>query len=221
MNNLKIVMAQTNKFWTVLAFIFLYLGLAIPGPLHFSGNVFTSFCMFCEQTEEYSQFRQVNHFLRGFFSLSVALIIYAQWKRIIAIMSIVAVIYFPINDLHEYIQTGEYHSVYLFLPLIVKAVSEPWVLWMFYSSYEMLLMLIGAMIALINYGLIHKVSHYNPRIVVPVFALFFIGFSAVFMIIFKQSFGMITIHNGIIFGLAVLFGLRFFITEVPKKSMNL
>jgi hypothetical protein len=152
-----------NKLWTVLAFVFLYLSLVIPGPLDFSGNVFINYpCMFCVETEEYLQFIRINHFMRGFFSLSVALIIYAQWARIIAVMVIVAILYSPLNDLYVYILTGEYHGVYLIFPFIFNVFSEPSNTWWFYSNDKMFQMLTGTTTALISYALVHKYSNNNP-----------------------------------------------------------
>jgi hypothetical protein len=214
-------MQKTNKLCTVLAFIFLYLSLVIPGPLYFIGNVFVNYpCMLCVETEEYLQFIRINHYLRGFFSLSVALIIYAQWTRIVAVIVVVAIIYSPLNDLNEYILAGEYHAVYLVFPLIFNAFSEPSITWGFYNNYEMFLMLIGTATALISYALIHKFSNNNLRIVIPVFALFIIGFSGIYIYIFEQPFQMITTSTGILFTLGVMIGLRYFIIGTPNKSFN-
>lgn len=199
-----------NNLWVVLAFIFLYLSIVLPGPLQFSGSVFVNFpCMYCVETEDNLQFIRINHFMRGFLSLSVALVIYAQWTRIIAVIFIIAIIYFPHNDLLENIMTGEYHSMYLIFPFLFNAYSEPSVTWEFYYNYGMFLMLIGASTALISYALIHKFSNKNPRIVVPVFTLFIIGFSGIYICIFELTFRAITIQTSILFTLGVLIGLRF------------
>jgi hypothetical protein len=71
-------------------------------------------------------------------------------------------------------------------------------------------MLIGTNTALIGYVLIHKFSNNNPRIVVPLFALFIIGFSGVYMYIFEQTFPMLTVYTCTLFTAGVLVGLRFF-----------
>ncbi len=217
-------MHKTNKLWTVLAFIFLYLSLVIPGPLDYSGNKFiTSLCMFCMHTEAYIEFKHINHFIRGFFSLSIALIIYSQWTRKIALMILVAIIYFPLNEvLYILIRSGEYNKVYFIYPLIFDAFSDSSIIW-FYYDYELFLMLMGASTALISYVLIRKFSNDTPRIIVPIFALFIIMFTEIFLHIFEQTSQMITISlsSGILFGLAVLFGLRFLLNgRSCNKSLN-
>jgi uncharacterized membrane protein YagU involved in acid resistance len=83
-------------------------------------------------------------------------------------------------------------------------------------------MLMGVSTALISYALIRKFSNNNPRIVVPAFALFIIVFSGIYMYISKQHFQEITIYSGILYGLAVMFGLRFFVNGMPcEKLFNL
>jgi hypothetical protein len=158
--------------------------------------------------------------MRGFFSLSVALIIYAQWARIIAVMVIVAILYSPLNDLYVYILTGEYHGVYLIFPFIFNVFSEPSNTWWFYSNDKMFQMLTGTTTALISYALVHKYSNNNPRIVVPLFALFIVGFSGIYIYIYEQSFRMITTSTGILFSLGVILGLRYFANETHNKSLN-
>jgi hypothetical protein len=179
--------------------------------------------MFCVDTEAYIEFKYINHFIRGFFSLSIALIIYSQWTRKIALMILVAIIYFPLNNLHEHILAGGYSIVYFIYPLMFDAFSDLSGPWLFFYDYEILLMLMGTGTALISYALIRKFNNNNPRIVVPIFALFIIAFSGIILHIFEETSQMIsiTISSGIMFGLAVLFGLRFFVDGIScNKSFN-
>ncbi len=194
--------------------------MALPGVLSFNGSEYESSClvfnMFSLQTEEYRQFTRTNHFISGVFALSVFLVIYAQWTRIIAIMLVVAIIYSPLNDLHEPMLTGEYSKIYLILPPVLGMFSDSMILWI-YGNYEMLLMLMGGITALVSYALIHYFNNGNPRIVIPVFTLFVFGYSSLYIFIVEQEFLMLTIHNSILFALAVMFGFRFWIN---KASYN-
>lgn len=135
-------------------------------------------------------------------------------------MILVVIIYFPLNDvLYILIRSGEYSILYLIYPLIFDAFSDSSIIW-FYYDYELFLMLMGASTALISYALIRKFSNNNLRIKVPIFALFVISFSGIFLHIFEQTSQMISIttSSGIIFGLAVLFALRFLLNGAPSNK---
>jgi hypothetical protein len=159
-------------------------------------------------TEEDMQFEETNDFLRGFFSFSVAFIIYGQWTRIIAFLVIIGIINFPLGMIYFGVRLGKFNIFHMILPPVVGALVEPEILY-YYHSYDMLLMLFGASTALISYALIHHASNNNPRIVIPVFIIFFLYFSSVYIYTFEKTFRLPTLYTSVLFVLAVIFGLRF------------
>ncbi len=204
---------HTNLIWTVLAVLFLYLGLAFSGPFYFHGGAPSITCCYCALTPEGIQFTQMNLFLRGVLVTSFALMIQVYWTKVIAFLAIFLIFYYPLNDVTVMMRTGELSIAYFIIPPFGTYLTDKNFLWL--SLYQSnWFIILGAIVSIFSYFLLHAKFGNKYKIIFPSFVIFILSVWGGFFFISNNEMYSISFPHIVLSVLSIIAGLRIYIKNI-------